>query len=179
MRKLAISLVILAMMLTSCIGYSEPAEVPAPETPVPETQPPPDTTEVVLPGEPPADRTWVSPGKVNIGNFYPGARAEYPVTIHNGNDTVATFSVIYRHPDHVATGYAKPPPEAQDWVIIADSTPILMPKETRDVLVVLAMPEEVKIESNKWEFWISVMDMSQTGTVRTELCIRWLVDMQA
>jgi len=34
---------------------------------------------------PPENSTWVYPGKVNIGNFYPGARAEYPLTIHNGN----------------------------------------------------------------------------------------------
>jgi len=194
MKILAVSLVAIVMLLSGCVGYieSEAPSTPMPPAPVPETPMPEapvpeqpveaidqiDQTEVVLPDEPPINRTWVSPGKVNIGNFYPGARAEYPMTIHNGNDTNASFAVVYRYPDHVATGYVKPPIEAQDWVIIADSTPILMPKETRDVLIVLAMPEDANINDKKWEFWISIMDTTQTGNVKTELCVRWLVDMR-
>lgn len=184
-KILAVSLAILAMALTSCVGYTTPAEpatVPAPtENPVAETPAPTSPTSepsVVLQNEPPADRTWVSPGKVNIGNYYPGGRAEYPVTIHNGQDITASFSVLYRYPDHVGIGYDKPPLEAQDWIIIADPTPILMPKETRDVLVALVMPKEAKIDSKSWEFWISIIDTTQTGAVRTELCSRWLVSMR-
>ncbi|GAG79299.1 unnamed protein product, partial [marine sediment metagenome] len=37
-------------------------------------------------GEPPTDKTWISPGKVNVGNFYAGARAEWPLLIHNGSN---------------------------------------------------------------------------------------------
>lgn len=156
------------MLLAGCVDSSTPVETPSANNP-----------EVVLPGEPPTDMTWISPGKVNVGNFYPGARAEYPLSIHNGNDTATSFLVSYRYPDHVGEEYVKPPPEAQDWIIIADATPILMPKETRDILVVLAMPKDANSPAPKWEFWISVVDTTQTGMVRTELCARWLIQMRS
>lgn len=38
--------------------------------------------------KPPEDNDWISPGKVNIANFRAGARAEYPITVHNGSDGV-------------------------------------------------------------------------------------------
>ena len=180
MKILVICLMAITMLSSGCIGYIEPEAPPAPipETPTPEQlTETPNQAEVVLPDEPPINKTWVSPGKMNISNFYPGARAEYPMTIHNGNDTDTIFAVVYRYPDHVATGYVKPPIEAQDWVIIADSTPILMPFETRDVLVALAMPEDANINDKKWEFWVSIMNTMQ-GQVKTELCVRWLVDMR-
>ena len=115
---------------------------------------------------------------MNIGNFYPGARAEYPLLVHNGKDTAASFSVGYRYPDHVGEGYTKPLLEAQDWVIIADATPVLLPKETREILIVLAMPGDAAVFAPKWEFWISVKDTEQVGMVQTELCSRWLVSMR-
>jgi len=132
----------------------------------------------VLPNEPPIDRTWISPGKVQVGNFYPGARAEGNLLVHNGNDTGASFLIAYRYPDHVEEGYIKPTPEVQDWVIITDPTPVLAPYETRGILVVLAMPEDAAAFAPKWEFWISVKDTTQTGMVQTELCSRWLVSMR-
>jgi len=128
-------------------------------------------------GAPPDDMNWISPGKVNVANFYPGARAEYPVTIHNGNDTACNFAVSYRYPDHVDGDFVKPNIEAQSWVIVADMTPLLAPKETRDILITLEMPEDADIFAPQWEFWISVMDTSQ-GMVKTELCVRWLVTMR-
>jgi len=180
MKILVICLVAIAMLLSGCIGYTEPETTPVP-IPEPTPEQPTETPNqagVVLPDNPPVDRTWVSPGKVNVSNFYPGARAEYPMTIHNGNDIDTSFAVVYRYPDHVTTGYVKPPTKAQDWVIITNSTPILMPFETRDILVTLVMPEDASINDKKWEFWISVMDTMQAGTVKTELCVRWLVDMR-
>lgn len=187
-RILALGLVITVTLLAGCAGGDSgipaPSDTPGdavlPDEPASSGTPAPSNTpgSVILPDDPPVDRTWVSPGKVNIGNFHPGARAEYPVTIHNGKDTAVNFNVTYRYPDHVATGYEKPPTEAQDWVIIADSTPLLLPKETRDVLIALVMPEEAEVTDKKWEFWVSVIDMSQKGTVRTELAVRWLVDMR-
>jgi len=235
------------------------------------TAPPVDNT--VVDGTPPMDRTWISPAKVQIGNFYPGARAEWNLTIHNGNDVTAEFAVMYREPDYTAGGYLMPPEETvKDWVIIADPAPLLLPYETRDILVSVALPptatdseihfwyvtagglshldairntiyEELLAECNgngtaaqellnsrlyadpeanllmylnnigsvsfgrfrgeragdmtlisefqskgyaavgnlqtdNWEFWVSVRDMAQGGTVQTELCSRWLVQMQ-
>lgn len=138
--------------------------------------PPVDNTSVN--GEPPTDRTWISPAKVHIGNFYSGARAEWDLSVHNGNNAVAEFVVVYRIPDYTSEGYAKPSIEAKDWIIITDSNPVLMPYETRDILIALDVPVTAVITTDKWEFWISVKDVTQGGTIQTELCSRWLVVMR-
>jgi len=131
-----------------------------------------------LTNEPPQDRTWISPGKVNIGNYYPGATADWVMTIHNGKPIPAQFAIGYRNPDYTAEGYTKPLLATEDWVIIADETPILAPYETREVGVTLKIPYGVKAVPAKWEYWISVIDKTQKGNVNTELCSRWLVDMR-
>lgn len=145
-------------------------------TPAPPYIPPVDNTPIN--GEPPMDRIWISPAKVHIGNFYSGARAEWNLSVHNGNDAVATFEVKYRTPDYVSGGYTEPPAETRNWVIIADSSPVLMPYETRDILIALDVPVAAVITADKWEFWISVKDVTQGGMIQTELCSRWLVQMQ-
>jgi hypothetical protein len=130
---------------------------------------------------PPADElyndVWISPGKVEVGNFYPGARAEWPLTIHNGNDQPAEFSITYRVTGSPAEGFVVAPEETQDWVIIADPTPVLKAKETREVLIALEMPKDAKAPA-KWEFRVVVKDTTQTGMVQTELACRWLVTMR-
>jgi len=188
-KKLTVMLVVIGLLLVvGCIPSSEPGGLILPDDYEPPVTTEPDipitatttpASNVVLPGEPPSNVTWMSPGKVNIGNFYPGARAEYPVTIHNGYDTACSFAVSYRYPDHVADGYVKPILEVQDWVIVADATPVLAPQETRDILVTLEMPEDADIFAPQWEFWVSVVDTTQEGMVCTELASRWLISMRA
>jgi len=139
------------------------------------------SSTVVQPLEPPPelyDKTWISPGKVEVGNFFPGARAEYPITIHNGKDEPAQFEVRYREPGSAEEGYIKAPSIVQDWVIIADPTPVLEAFETREVLIAVVMPEDAESPAPKWEFWIAVKDVTQTGMVQTELACRWLVSMR-
>ena len=136
------------------------------------------SSETVLTSQPPTDQTWISPGKVNIGNFHEGATAEYPITIHNGSDNTAKFSVYYRIPDHTEEGYVSATNVQQNWIIVADSTPLLYPKETRDILVSLTMPKEAIAPAQKWEFWIGITKVGQTGLVQTELATRWLVTMR-
>ena len=186
MRKILpiiISVIMGLLLFTGCIQPTSVAPV-APIVPSSITNEPSQTPEAIkkvtseTAQEPPPDRTWLSPGKVQISNYYPGARAEWNVTVHNGNNTHTTFAITYREPSYTAAGYVKPSVEAQSWVIIADSMPVLAPKETRDILVTLAMPGGVINYPMKWEFWISVMDKSQTGMVTTELCSRWLVEMR-
>lgn len=160
MKKFITLILVGGLLLAGCAQPSPPPPIQTPE-------PPPELY----------DKTWISPGKVEVGNFYPGARAEYPLTIHNGKDEPAEFSVIYRVPDNVGEGYAKAPNEAKDWVIIADPAPVLAAKETRDVLIAVEMPKGSKAPP-KWEFWIAVKDITQTGMVQTELACRWLVTMK-
>jgi hypothetical protein len=176
MKKLIIGLLVIGLLVVcGCApSYSPPTNTP-PTTPS-------DGGTTVLPNEPPVDRTWISPGKVQVGNFYPGARAEWTLLVHNGNDTAASFLIAYRYPDHVEEGYIKPASEVQDWVIIADPwdffAPVIAPKETKEILITLVMPEDAAVFAPKWEFWISVKDTTQTGMVVTELCSRWLVQMR-
>jgi len=120
---------------------------------------------------------WISPGKVEVGNFHDGARAEYPLTIHNGKDQPTKFSVTYRVADNTAEGFVRAPDVAEDWVIIADPTPVLAAKETREVLIAVEMPKGANAPP-KWEFWVAVRDATQTGMVQTELACRWLVAMR-
>jgi hypothetical protein len=160
MKKLIVLLAAVAvLLLAGC-----PAASPEVET----LEPPPELY----------DKVWISPGKVMVGHFYPGARAEWPVTIHNGNDQPTEFSITYKVPSSVEEGYVVAPEEAEDWVIIADSTPVLEAKETREVLIALVMPEDAEAPAKKWEFRVSVRDVSQTGMVQTELACRWLVTMK-
>jgi hypothetical protein len=189
MKKAMVGLVVLVMVLGLLLGgcfpsgdYTPSNDTPssdAPDTPTIPTDNTPSDSMPVFDNPPPDDVTWISPGKVTVTNFYPGATAEYPVTIHNGNDDFTTFSVSYRHPDNVATGYVSPPVEVQDWVIVADMTPVLAPRETRDILVVLSMPENAAVFAEKWEFWVSVTDTTQAGQVHTAMAIRWLVTMRS
>jgi hypothetical protein len=123
------------------------------------------------------DEVWISPGKVNVDHFYPGARAEYPLTIHNGNDQPTEFSITYREASSPEEGYVTAPDETQDWVIIADPTPVIAAKDTKEVLIALEMPEDATAPPN-WEFRVVVKDVTQTGMIQTELACRWLVTMK-
>ena len=168
MKKLIIGLLVVGLLLVGCSPVYSP----------PENTPPANGETTILPGEPPLDRTWISPGKVQVGNFHPGARAEWNLLVHNGKNTTASFLVTYRYPNYVEEGYNFPTAEVQDWVIIADPTPVLAPKETRAISIVLEMPEDATAPGKLWEFWISVKDTTQTGMVVTELCSRWCVSQR-
>jgi hypothetical protein len=184
-RKLKSTLIVLvvisSLLLIGCVQATPVAPIATQPAVITDVSQTPEaiakvTSETVQP--PPDDRTWLSPGKVQISNYYPGATAEYNVTVHNGNNIPTTFAVTYREPSYVATGYVKAPSEAQNWVIIADTAPILAPRETRDILVTLAMPGGIINYPMKWVFWISVIEKSQSGMVTTEICSTWCVQMR-
>jgi len=123
------------------------------------------------------DKVWISPGKVEVGKFYPGATAAYPLTIHNGNDQPAEFSITYRVSNDTAEGFVIAPEEAQDWVIITDATPVIAPKDTIEVMIEVVMPKGAEAPE-KWEFQVVVKDASQAGMIQTELACRWLITMK-
>jgi hypothetical protein len=161
MRSLIVLIAVAGLLLSSC------AHPTAPPVTGEEVSPPPELF----------DKTWISPGKVTVDNFYPGARAEYLLSIHNGKDEPAEFSVTYREPSSAGEDYVTAPSGAEDWVIIADPSPVLAAKETRQILIAVDMPKAAKAPP-KWEFWIAVKDVTQTGMVQTELVCRWLVEMR-
>jgi hypothetical protein len=161
MRRLILLIAVAGLLLSAC------AQPPAP----------PVTGEEVSPPSELYNKTWISPGKVMVGNFYPGARAQYLLSIHNGKDEPAEFSITYREPGSAGETYVIAPDEAKGWVIIADPAPVLAAKETRQVLIAVEMPKGAKAPP-KWEFWIAVKDVTQMGMVQTELVCRWLVEMR-
>jgi len=158
MKKLIGLIIVTGLLLAGCAQSSPVVETPSP---------PPDLY----------DKVWISPAEVDVGNFYAGARAEWLVTIHNGNDKSAKFSVTYSQPSTTAEGFVTAPTVAQDWIIIADATPVLAAKETKEVLIAVEMPKGATAPK-KWEFLIVVKDVTQTGMIQTELACRWLVTMK-
>lgn len=335
MRKIIFITVVMILLFGGLVGC---AGAPGTTSTVEKT---PVNYNITTGGEPPIYRTWASPGKVAIANFYTGATAEYAIIVHNGGQHItdrksvrtfenevrgnitlnhpvygdwrqttlksdnkkdklvidnysvaensisvtgfadnstrvldityqyyADFNVTYRLPDSTAEGYYRPVdvlptppnpqklkdigatilgsswvlptllptlpstkeskekdaerlneltilkisledfpremkikessgkeyviksegcldepeslylcPELKDWVIIADPTPVMAPQSSQDIMITLTVPEKVSTP-DKWEFWISVKDATQSGAVLTELCLRWLIDMR-
>lgn len=229
MRNYILSTVILAILLLGMAGCA-----PTIQTPVYTAPPSLDktTTPDIQSTSAPISKvssdletkmmnnTWISPAKVEVGNFYPSARAEWSIRIHNGNDETtqiekklvgtsvgetsgtiqlkypladgdtskvsissddskeslfiigydtitksltiigfipdssriitivykawAEFSITYRQPNQTTGDYLKAPVEVQSWVIVADATLIFRPKETKEILVALDMPEVIE-----------------------------------
>lgn len=128
--------------------------------------------------EPNKKETWISPGKVNVSNYYPGALAEWPLLVHNGSSNPAGFYIAYREPSYVAEGFSKTIFPTPSWIVVSDPTPLLSANETRSILVTLKMPVTAKNYPSRWEYWVSVIDTTRLGSIKTELCSRWLIVMR-
>ena len=162
-KLLAISIVLVLTVLTGCrslpaAGYDPaPASMPAGSR------------------EPPANKNWIAPGKVEIAGFHPGERAEYPLTIHAGNKA-STFRVYFKAVENT-------PPEAENWVTIAGTRPVIEAGQSREVMIALEMPVTVNPRDipDSWEFQIAVSP-EPTGTggsqVVIELASRWIIAMK-
>ncbi len=121
--------------------------------------------------------TWISPAKVMVGNFYPGARAEYSIKIHNGYTGKSKFNIIWQAPNWASQEYAQTIQKVQSWVMIVDPSPVLEPLETRDIEIAITMPSEAIMPLKDFEFWITVIP-EQEGMVQTAMATRWLVTMR-
>lgn len=146
---------------------------------------PSDQGEITNPSEENlAEPTFrISPGKFYLddehgGAYIAGESAERQLLVTNLNDHAAVFSVDYRVPDHVTEGYSRPISEARDWVWISDRRPEIPAGETMAITIRLGMPSYATPPGDKWEFWIGVIDQSQTGFLVVEIANRWLVTMK-
>ena len=124
----------------------------------------------------PVDRTWISPAKIQIGNIRPGSSVKQKVTIHNGNETAKGFIIYYRTPDYVEEGFVAAPAEARNWLKISDENPNLMPRQTKEVQLVLNLPDDAQLPE-RWEFWIAIKEDVGDSLI-AELASRWLIIMQ-
>jgi hypothetical protein len=123
-----------------------------------------------------ADKTWLSPGKIRIDDLRSGNKVEQKIKVHNGSELSTDLSVYYRIPDYTENGYSTAPAGARDWIRIAQYSPVLAPRETREIAIVLDLPEQAQTPE-RWEFWIGVK-ATKNNTLATELCSRWLVTMK-
>jgi len=121
--------------------------------------------------------TWVSPTDVWIGNYYDGAIAEYTLTVHNGKDVIVSMKIEVICANETIEGYELAPLKALDWVYISDSSFMLQGKETKEVLITLAMPKGESIEFDKWEFRVTVFEQGQ-GNIQKGTATRCFVDMK-
>lgn len=171
MIKLVGLLLLLGLVMVGC-SSSGPSDISTMPLPVSSSELDPAAEQKLI------DSPWISPAVVEVSNFYPGARAEWNLRVHNGKDEESGFSITYKEPNYLREGYSMPPDGAQAWVLIADPSPVFAPKETLEILVVLEMPWNVEMEDKaKWEFWVSVIEDTDS-MIRTEMCSRWLVSMR-
>lgn len=139
-----------------------------------------NTTDDTTPeddGRPPNTSNWINPGKIYVDNYEPGQTVVLELEVHNGNAQEATFSVDYRYPDNVTEGYSLPA-GVSDWVRSKERFITIGGRETYTAKVWLHMPSDAQSPGPKWEFWIGVIDKSQTGMIVTELAARVLVTMK-
>lgn len=120
---------------------------------------------------------WITPAIVEVGNYYPGARAEQIIRIHNGSDEQVEYRIYCRQPDNPREDYVKLATFDTNWIEIERELPTLEAKETKEVLVALAIPEDIEIEPEKWEFWLAVSEATDE-MIQTEMAIRWLINMR-
>lgn len=122
--------------------------------------------------------TWIFPGKVEISNMRSGARAEMPISVHNGNDEDTQFSIYYEDLPSVPEGYQKAPEDASKWIFTDDFAPMLSGDEIRDILVVLEIPQNVSMNVTDWGFLVIVQEATQEGLVKVRNASKWLVHMR-
>jgi hypothetical protein len=124
----------------------------------------------------PDGKTWLAPGKIQLSNVSPGKSITQSLTIHNGGDVTTTFSVYYRTPDYVADNFVTAPEDSQEWISIGETSPVLAPQETKEIQVILEIPEDSETPK-RWEFWIGVKAQGENA-LTAEFCSRWLVAMR-
>jgi len=115
----------------------------------------------------------IDPGKVFVDNLFPGADADYKITIYNQNDYETTFVVKVREPDYTETGYEVLP--YLDWVTITPDRVTIGAMKQSEVLVVIVMPEDAVYSGKKAEVWISFMEQETPGMVKIEIASRLLI----
>jgi hypothetical protein len=122
--------------------------------------------------------TWINPGKVNVDGLYPGASGEQKIRIHNPKNTEAVFNIYRKDATRTTEGYTKLPTEYYTWIKISPSTLIVPARSTGEVLVAVTVGISDRPKLKKYETWIGVMDESQEGLVKTEICSRWMMTIR-
>ena len=115
------------------------------------------------------NKDWIYPGKLEISLPSDNNSVEWNLRIHNGKSSTGKFSVYLRDPNYVEDGFER----LEDWscVDISNKLLIIDPGKTEETTIMV----NAKNFKNKQEFWIAVVDESQSDMIRAELCSRWLI----
>lgn len=122
--------------------------------------------------------TGIGPGKIRVENYRLGDSFSKSLLVYNGHDVRTSFTIKYRYPDWVGDGFSMPSPETPKWVTIYTDVVTLDPHEGISLPITLLVPRGATVPSDKWEFWIAVIDQSQSGNIVAELAQRWIVTMK-
>lgn len=115
--------------------------------------------------------------KVFVSNYSPGQEATYPIWIFNTGSEDATYHLSYSKPHYLEPGYLSAPDYVSEWVQFLENDITLKPDTSKRVNVVLVMPEDAQNFASKWEFWIKVKNVNQSGMIQVEEMSRWLITM--
>jgi len=115
----------------------------------------------------------IDPGKVFVDNLFPGAEADYKITVYNQNDYETTFVLKVREPDYTETDYEPLP--YLDWVTVTPDRVTIGAMQQSEVLVVVSMPEDAVYSGKKAETWISFREQETEGMVKIEIASRLLI----
>jgi len=129
-----------------------------------------DPDQSVLPSE-----TWLKPAKIHISNVNPGKSVKQSIEVHNGKDKTVEYIVYGRVPDYVEGGFLPASDNAINYVTISKNSVSVKAGETKKVDVILDIHSDCKLPDH-WEFWVGIKE-SNTQSISTELCCRWLVSM--
>lgn len=185
-KKFGITILLIGVLaVTGCsvfTGTETPTPTPVVNAGVPEVtpvevQPVDNVYDAGMPVNAPDNQTWLSPGKLEINNYIPGATVKCILHVHNGNSVATPFSILYSIPDNSDAGYVIANSQSRYWVEIDLPNPVIEPMSTKDITVTLSMPLGVTAPGNKWEFWVCSKDVSQDTFIQTQLCTKFQVTM--
>jgi len=164
-RIALVSIALLMLVVSGC--SSLPNSMP----PVPIIEP------IVIKSASTGGIALIDSGKIYVGNFHSGARAEYALKVKNNKGEDTKVEISWLEPSKTEAGYAKAPIVVKDWIEGFGSY-LVRKGETAEILVAVAMPDNAESPAPKWEFWLNVLDVGQMGDVQTALGSRWLITMR-
>ena len=120
--------------------------------------------------------------KFSVG-YRKGETIIVKMPVYNGKERWIVCGVYYKRPPFEGNGFAIAPIEASNWVKVARNGELLVPPRnwkqgTSWINITFCIPEEVDEVPEKWEFQITVRDITQVGQVQTALSARFLIAMK-
>lgn len=118
----------------------------------------------------------IDPGKVYVDNLYPGAQAEYSITVYNRGDRDESYRVRPRTPDYTDPEYESFP--YLDWITVTPEELPVVGGGDAAVTVVVIMPADADYAGKNAEAWISFTVLGDEAMVQIELASRLFISTE-